>query len=128
MPTNWALHAEHKGIPLQAQAAAGSTAAPEPRASLGCAATTEAATASGSRGAGKATGASQVDGGEAARAAALDASPYDIKGRPALSAKGSGTCMEAGSSSKASPVLGEALSLHLQEGALEVLPLVCICV
>lgn len=32
--------------------------------------------------------------------------------------------MELGSSSNASPLLGEALSLHLQEGALEVLPLV----
>ena len=113
-----------EGIPQQAQAAAGGTAAPEPRASLDFADTTEAATASGSRGAGKATGAYQVDGGEAAHAAAIDASPHDITGRLVCSAKGSGICMESGSCSEASPVLGEALSLHLHEGVLEVLPLV----
>ena len=109
---------------LQAQAAACSTAAPELCASMGCAASIAAATAPGSRGVGRATGVCEVDGGEAAHATASDSSLHGIQARLAHSAEASGTCMEMGSSSKASPVLEGMLSLHLQEGASEVLPLV----
>ena len=82
-----------EGIPQQAQAAADGTAAPEPRASLGFAATIEAATASDSRGAGK-TGVHEVDGGEAVHAAASDPSLRNGEGRLACSVKGSGMCMD----------------------------------